>query len=126
MANRKWRRREIDSCSHLLELLRARSATRIRASVGERSPDIWIGTFHAFGLELLRKYGIEIGLPVDLRLLDRSGSLMLLEELLPDLGLEHYLDLVDPLLKLRSILGLIARAKDELATQRAMRSSQPR
>jgi DNA helicase II / ATP-dependent DNA helicase PcrA len=91
-------------------------ASRIRASVGERSPDIWIGTFHAFGLELLRKYGTEIGLPVDLRLLDRSGSLTLLEELLPDLGLEHYLDLVDPLLKLRSILALIARAKDELAT----------
>lgn len=91
-------------------------AARIRAAIGERATAIWIGTFHAFGLELLRKYGTDLGLPINLRLLDRSGSLMLLEELLPDLGLEYYLDLFDPLLKLRSILSLISRAKDELAT----------
>jgi DNA helicase-2/ATP-dependent DNA helicase PcrA len=91
-------------------------AARIRVAIGDRAPAIWIGTFHAFGLELLRKYGTELGLPVDLRLLDRSSSLMLLEELLPDLGLDHYLDLFDPLVKLRSILTLISRAKDELVT----------
>lgn len=91
-------------------------AVRIRAAVGERAVGIWVGTFHAFGLELLRKYGAALDLPVDLRLLDRSGSLMLLEELLPDLSLEHYLELSDPLIKLRSILALIARAKDECAS----------
>ena len=91
-------------------------AMRIQAAVGERATAIWAGTFHAYGLELLRKYSAEFGFSAQPRRLDRTGSLMLLEELLPDLGLEHYLDLVDPMLRLRSILALIARAKDELAT----------
>ena len=91
-------------------------SVRIRAAVGQPATAVWTGTFHAYGLELLRKYGVELRLPINLRLLDRTGSLMLLEELLTDLGLNHYLDLFEPLLKLRSILALIARAKDELAT----------
>jgi superfamily I DNA/RNA helicase len=91
-------------------------ALRIRASVGEAATGIWVGTFHAFGLELLRKYGSEIGLPLEVRLLDRSSSLALLEELLPTLQLDHYLDLFEPASKLRSILALISRAKDELIT----------
>ncbi len=91
-------------------------SVRIRAAVRQPATAVWTGTFHAYGLELLRKYGVELGLPINLRLLDRTGSLMLLEELLTDLRLNHYLDLFEPLLKLRSILALIARAKDELAT----------
>lgn len=91
-------------------------SVRIRSAVGKSTTAIWTGTFHAFGLELLRKYGTEIGLPVNVRLLDRPGSLMLLEELLPELGLDHYVDLVNPIRKLRSVLALIARAKDELVT----------
>jgi superfamily I DNA/RNA helicase len=91
-------------------------ALRIRAAVGEAATGIWSGTFHAFGLELLRKYGGAIGLPIDLRLLDRSGSLQVLEDLLGKLHLKHYLDLSEPLRKLRFVLALISRAKDELAT----------
>jgi superfamily I DNA/RNA helicase/Zn-dependent peptidase ImmA (M78 family) len=91
-------------------------AARIRRSVRQRATGVWVGTFHAFGLELLRKYGDALGLPSDVRLVDRAGSLMLLEELLPDLGLNHYLDLAYPMWKLRSVLGLISRAKDELVT----------
>lgn len=89
-------------------------AARIRAAVGAPATAIWAGTFHAFGLELLRKYGEAIGLPVNVRLLDRSASLMILEERVGDLGLQHYLDLSEPLRKLRSILALISRAKDEM------------
>lgn len=89
-------------------------AARIRRSIGERATGVWASTFHAFGLEILRKYGNALGLPIGVRLLDRAGSLMLLEELLPSLGLNHYLDLAYPMWKLRSVLGLISRAKDEL------------
>src|SRR5258708_4350291 len=32
---------------------------RIRAELHEKATGIWVGTFHAFGLELLRKYGPE-------------------------------------------------------------------
>jgi len=91
-------------------------ASRIRAEVGERATAIWSGTFHAFGLELLRKYGHLLEFESEPRLLDRTDSLMLLEDLLPNLDLSHYLDLHEPMLKLRSILGAIGRAKDELAS----------
>lgn len=91
-------------------------AYRLRITIGERATGIWVGTFHAFGLELLRKYSVEAGFSEHPRLLDRTGSLMLLEELLPKLQLSHYLDLVDPIRGLRPILKLISRAKDELAS----------
>lgn len=91
-------------------------AARIRAAIGEKATSVWSGTFHAFGLELLRKHGQKIEFEGEPKLLDRTDSLMLLEELLPKLNLNHYLDLHEPMLKLRSILGAIGRAKDELAS----------
>ncbi|MBA4066560.1 MAG: hypothetical protein C0501_23220 [Isosphaera sp.] len=91
-------------------------ASRIRAAVGERATAVWSGTFHAYGLELLRKYGGEIGFTRPPKLLDRTDSLMLLEELLPQLGLQHHLNLYDPVLPLKSLLGAIGRAKDELVS----------
>ncbi|RUL81894.1 ATP-dependent helicase [Tautonia sociabilis] len=91
-------------------------AARIRAAIGPVATAVWSGTFHAYGRELLRKYGEAIGLPLEPTLLDRTDSLMLLEELLPELQLDHYLDLRDPVLKLRAIFGAICRAKDELAS----------
>jgi DNA helicase II / ATP-dependent DNA helicase PcrA len=90
--------------------------SRIRAAVGEKATAVWSGTFHAYGLELLRKHGHALGFQVEPRLLDRTDSLMLLEELLPQLELSHYLELHEPILKLRSILGAIGRAKDEFAS----------
>lgn len=91
-------------------------ANRLRAAIGEKATAVWSGTFHAFGLELLRKHGQVLGFEAEPKLLDRTDSLVLLEELLPKLNVSHYLDLHEPMLKLRSILGAISRAKDELAS----------
>ncbi|MCC6393521.1 MAG: UvrD-helicase domain-containing protein [Bryobacterales bacterium] len=90
-------------------------AKRIRAELREKAAGIWVGTFHAFGLELLRKHGSEIELP-EPRLIDRSSSLDLLEQLAGQIGLDHYLDLYEPVAKLRTVFALISRAKDELVT----------
>ena len=91
-------------------------ATRLRLAIGEKATALWVGTFHAFGLELLRKQGQAIGLSEDIRLIDRSASLDLLLELLPNLQLSHFLDLNEPLRRLGFITQLISRAKDELAS----------
>ena len=77
---------------------------------------IWIGTFHAFGLELLRKYGSRIGLSTDPPVLDPVDAMFLLEQDLPALGLDHYQYLPEPTKNLKPILATISRAKDELAT----------
>ena len=82
-------------------------ARRIRAELHEKATGIGVGTFHAFGLELLRKHGADIGLQAEPKLIDRAASLDLLENLVPQLELDHYLDLYEPVSKLRAILALI-------------------
>ena len=89
---------------------------RIAQSAPKAAPEIWSGTFHAFGLEVIRKYGHLDGIVEPLKLLDQADQLALLERELPSLGLDHYLRLHEPLLELRHILGAISRAKDELFT----------
>lgn len=87
---------------------------RVALAAPAAAPAIWAGTFHAFGLEVLRKYGNLIGLPPDVRLVDPGDALLLLEERLPSLPLNHYLQLYEPALALRDILTAISRAKDEM------------
>ena len=95
-----------------------RAAEEMRSRVSDANPEdasrIWMGTFHAFGLELLRKYGIHLGLPSRISVLDQSDAIALLEGMLPDLNLDHYQNLYDPALHLRDIMAAISRAKDEL------------
>lgn len=87
---------------------------RVAASVPTASGEIWAGTFHAFGLEIVRKYGHLGDAPDPLRLLDQADQLELLERHLNELELEHYLRLHDPLSELRHVLTAISRAKDEV------------
>ena len=87
---------------------------RVAVSAPNAAPAIWAGTFHAFGLEVLRKFGHLQGLDPHVRLADPGDALMLLEERLPSLPLKHYLQLYEPAFALRDILTAISRAKDEL------------
>jgi superfamily I DNA/RNA helicase len=87
---------------------------RIAAALPSHAGRIWIGTFHAFGLDLLRRYHNKLGLPEDPQLFDRSDAIEVLEEILPTLPLVHYRNLWDPTLILRDIITAISRAKDEL------------
>ena len=95
-----------------------RAAEEMRSRVAGAKPEdasrIWVGTFHAFGLELLRKYGTHMGLPPRVSVLDPSDSISLLEGMLADLNLDHYQNLYDPAFYLRDIMAAISRAKDEL------------
>jgi len=89
--------------------------TRVAAAAPSEAPFIWMGTFHAFGLELLRKYGTKLGLPEKPTVIDPVDALFFMERSLPELGLDHYQNLYDPAMFLRDILNAISRAKDELA-----------
>lgn len=111
-------RRGIDPASILALTFSNKAAEemreRVAAAAPAAAPAIWAGTFHAFGLEVLRKYGDLLGLPADVRLVDPGDALLMLEERLPALRLEHYLQLYEPAFALRDILAAISRAKDEL------------
>jgi DNA helicase II / ATP-dependent DNA helicase PcrA len=89
-------------------------AERLAATVPLAAPHIWIGTFHAFGLDLIRRHHEALGLSSDPPLFDRSDAIEVLEEILPTLPLVHYRNLWDPAMILREIVAAISRAKDEM------------
>ena len=90
-------------------------ADRLSASAGDDATRIWIGTIHAFGLDLVRRHHDRLGLSANPVLFDRSDAIEVLEERLPTLPLVHFRNLWDPSLVLRDILTAISRAKDEVA-----------
>ena len=89
-------------------------ADRVAQVRPEAAPRVWTGTFHAFGLELLRQHHQHLDLEAEVTIFDRSDAIDRLEEHLPTLDLVHYQNLYEPALVLKDILAAISRAKDEL------------
>lgn len=88
---------------------------RIAELCPETAPAIWVGTFHAFGLDLVRRLHGEFGYPREPRLMDRSEAVELLEREYLTFGLTHHRQLWDPARPLKDMLGAMSRAKDEVA-----------
>ena len=88
---------------------------RLATAAPDAAPRIWIGTFHAFGLDLVRRHHDRLGLSPNPTLFDRSDAIEILGEILPTRPLIHYRNLWDPVMVLRDITTAISRAKDELA-----------
>lgn len=89
-------------------------AQRIARKHRDAAAAMWIGTFHAFGLDLIRRYHEELGLPKDPRMMDRTEAVELLEHEFPKLGLVHHRDIYDPAPVIADLLAAISRAKDEV------------
>jgi DNA helicase-2/ATP-dependent DNA helicase PcrA len=89
-------------------------AERLALAAPDAAPRIWIGTFHAFGLDLVRRHHDRLGLSPNPTLFDRSDAIEVLEEILPTLPLVHYRNLWDPAMVLRDVVAAISRAKDEV------------
>ena len=87
---------------------------RISASDPDAAAAMWIGTFHSFGLDIVRRFHDRLGLPSDPRIIDRPESIELLENEFPRLSLRHYRNLWDPTTDLGDILNAISRAQDEV------------
>lgn len=58
---------------------------RVAAKVGDRAKGLWAGTFHSFGLRLLRTYHREAGLPPQFGVIDQTDSQSILKELFRDI-----------------------------------------
>lgn len=89
-------------------------AERIARKRADAASAMWIGTFHAFGLDVIRRFHGELGLPHDPRMLDRTEAVELLEAEFPRLSLVHYRNLYDPTQIIADMLAAISRAKDEV------------
>ncbi|MEO9649397.1 MAG: ATP-dependent helicase [Roseobacter sp.] len=87
---------------------------RITSAWPEAAGKMWVGTFHSFGLDLIRRFYNKLGLPDNPGMMDQTEAIELLEIEYAHLDLTHFRDLWDPTDKLRSILSAISRAKDEV------------
>ena len=91
---------------------------RVQDSAGPQVANVWAGTFHAFGLDTIRRHHALFGVSDDPRVVDGSEAVALLEEAFPALDIVHHLNLIEPAVALRDILRAISRAKDELCDWR--------
>ena len=94
-----------------------RAAEEMQARVDLLVPygqtDTAIHTFHAFGDQLLREYGHEIGRPDDPRVIGRTQAMVLLRDNVFSLGLQRYLPLGDPTRFVGALADLFTKAKEE-------------
>jgi DNA helicase-2/ATP-dependent DNA helicase PcrA len=58
---------------------------RVQARLGAQSKGLWAGTFHSFGLQILRRYSAEMNLPSQFAVLDQNDCQSLLRELMKEI-----------------------------------------
>jgi DNA helicase II / ATP-dependent DNA helicase PcrA len=87
---------------------------RLSRSRPDAAPGVWIGTFHAFGLDILHRFHDRLGLPSNPWLIDRADAVGLVEDLVPVLPFRHFRNFFDPTADLGDMLSAISRAKDEV------------
>jgi superfamily I DNA/RNA helicase len=58
---------------------------RVQHRLGRVAKKIWAGTFHSFGLQIVKKYHKELGLPHSPTILDQSDTQAIIKDLLRDL-----------------------------------------
>ena len=86
--------------------------SRIDLLVPYGQTDTDVLTFHAFGDQVLREHGHEIGRADDPRVVGRAEAMVLLGDHLFELGLSRYLPLGDPTRFVGALVDLFARAKE--------------
>ena len=88
--------------------------SRLAISHADAAIEMWVGTIHAFGMELIAKWADRVGRTDAFDTLDEAGQLALLEKHLTKLPLRYYQNLYEPAFELVHVLRAISRCKDEL------------
>ena len=78
--------------------------------------DMWISTFHAFCERLLRDRGLDIGLSPNFKLLDQTGSWLLVRQNIGRFKLKYYKPLGNPTKFIHILLDHFSRCKDQAIT----------
>lgn len=90
---------------------------RVEQLVPGQSRNVWIHTFHSFGVRLLRQNAEKMGLSKDFAIYDESDQKRVVTLLLEQLGVK------DPKKEAGSIVSLISRAKDDGITPEMLSTS---
>lgn len=78
--------------------------------------DLWISTFHGFCEKLLRRHGLDIGLPTNFKLYDQTSCWMLVRKNLESFNLEYYRPAGNPTKFIHELIKHFSRCKDEAIT----------
>ncbi|NKB43115.1 MAG: AAA family ATPase [Alphaproteobacteria bacterium] len=62
---------------------------RVGGLVGPMAESLWLGTFHALGVRILRKHGELVGLKSNFTILDSDDQLRLLKQVMEADGIDH-------------------------------------
>jgi len=75
--------------------------------------DLWISTFHAFCERILRQHAIDIGLPLNFKILNTTQQALLIRQNFDRFNLDYYRPLGNPFKFIQDLLKHFSRAKDE-------------
>jgi DNA helicase-2/ATP-dependent DNA helicase PcrA len=93
---------------------------RAEGLLGGRLPGLWIGTFHAMSLRILRTHAERVGLRPGLSVLDTDDQVTLMHQVLKEEGIGEGRQ------QAREILGYVSRAKNALQSPDDLRGGGPR
>lgn len=80
---------------------------RVGGLVGPMAESLWLGTFHALGVRILRKHGELVGLKSNFTILDSDDQLRLLKQVMEAEDVDH------KKWPAQAVLGVIQRWKDK-------------
>nr|Q9S3Q0.1 RecName: Full=ATP-dependent DNA helicase PcrA; AltName: Full=DNA 3'-5' helicase PcrA [Leuconostoc citreum]AAD51119.1 DNA helicase PcrA [Leuconostoc citreum] len=104
-----WRILAITFTNKAAREMRERIAALLSEDVAR---DIWVSTFHALAVRILRRDGEAIGLAKNFTIIDTSAQRTLMKRVINDLNLDT--NQYDP----RTILGMISNAKNDMLQPR--------
>jgi DNA helicase-2/ATP-dependent DNA helicase PcrA len=108
----------VEPASILVLTFSNKAAGELRERIAAKAPEavatLWIGTFHAFGLDILHRFNEFLGCSDNPLVIGRYEAIELLEDELTKIPLKHYQNFYDPTLNLNDMLNAISRAKDEV------------
>ena len=90
---------------------------RVSELVGPMAESLWLGTFHALGVKILRKHGELVGLKSNFTILDTDDQVRLLKQVMEADGVDH------KKWPAQVLLGAIQRWKDKGLTHERVTSA---
>ncbi len=98
-----------------------KAAAEMQDRVDDISPigyiDSTITTFHSFCAEILRGYGVEMGLSTDFTIISGYQQVVILQSVINELDLVYYKTNSSPYSFVNAVLGFLGRLKDEGITE---------
>ena len=75
--------------------------------------DLWVSTFHSFCERILRQHALEIGLPLNFKILNTTQQVLMVRQNFDRFNLDYYRPLGNPFKFIQDLIKHFSRAKDE-------------